>query len=243
MTIAGARGELGIGGAVVHDSTAARRICRMPAQGALFHASGRRPLELIETLRYVPGEGFTRLALHLARMAALGRRSSASPSIATPRWPRCKPPCRPRAGPMRVRLTLNEAGAFAATAAPLADAAPTPWRFAISPERVVSTDLLQRHKTDWRELLRIRTCAPGRRNRLRRSPVPEREAAKSPKARAPTSSPKSTARWSRRRFPPASSMAACAAKCWTRATASKGRSRARILRRPKRSISEIRCAV
>ena len=53
---------------------------------------------------------------------------------------------------MRARLTLNEAGEFDATAVPLAEAAPAQWRYCLSPERVLSTDLLQRHKTNWRDL-------------------------------------------------------------------------------------------
>ena len=52
----------------------------------------------------------------------------------------------------RVRLTLNEAGQFNATAAPLSAEAPPQWKFAISPTRIASNDLLNRHKTNWREI-------------------------------------------------------------------------------------------
>ena len=69
LTLEGARGELGVGGAVVHDSTAQGEYAECLLKARYF-AQARKPLELIETLRYAPGEGFTRLDLHLARMAA-----------------------------------------------------------------------------------------------------------------------------------------------------------------------------
>jgi para-aminobenzoate synthetase/4-amino-4-deoxychorismate lyase len=53
-------------------------------------------------------------------------------------------------GPLRVRLTLDETGAFACTASPLGDS-PATWSFAISPHRVNSADTLLRHKSTWRE--------------------------------------------------------------------------------------------
>src|SRR6185312_6214522 len=65
LTIAGGRGELGIGGGVVQDSEGAGEYaeCRLKAR---FFEQGRRPIELIETLRY--GQGFVRLNAHLVRM-------------------------------------------------------------------------------------------------------------------------------------------------------------------------------
>ena len=50
-----------------------------------------------------------------------------------------------------MRLTLNEQGDHAAVAYELA-ANPSHWRYAVSPERTDSADLLLRHKTSWREL-------------------------------------------------------------------------------------------
>ena len=52
--------------------------------------------------------------------------------------------------PLRVRLTLDEEGAFACTASPLGSA-PSQWSFALSPHRIDSDDALLRHKTNWRE--------------------------------------------------------------------------------------------
>jgi para-aminobenzoate synthetase/4-amino-4-deoxychorismate lyase len=150
LTIADGHGELGIGGAVVYDSTAPSEYdeCLVKAR---YYEAARKPLELIETLRYAPGEGFTRLERHLARMASSAPvfglafdRARALRNLQSAVFG--------AAGPMRVRLTLNEAGEFATTAAPLPDAAPARWTYAISPERVTSTDLLLRHKTNWREL-------------------------------------------------------------------------------------------
>ena len=52
---------------------------------------------------------------------------------------------------LRIRLTLDESGAFACTSAPLGETKPV-WTYAISPHRARSTDALSRHKTNWREL-------------------------------------------------------------------------------------------
>jgi len=150
LTISGGRGELGIGGAVVYDSTPASEYaeCLLKAR---YYEAARNPLELIETLRYAPGEGFARLDLHLARMArsaeAFGltfARGAALQAIQSAVFN--------ASSAMRVRLTLNEDGQFAATAAPLSEAAPSQWTYAISPRRILSTDVLQQHKTTWREL-------------------------------------------------------------------------------------------
>jgi para-aminobenzoate synthetase/4-amino-4-deoxychorismate lyase len=56
-----------------------------------------------------------------------------------------------RSGPLRVRLTLDEAGRHEASAAAL-EANPPHWTYAIASGRVRSTDLLQQHKTSWRDL-------------------------------------------------------------------------------------------
>ena len=150
LTIGETAGELGIGGAVVYDSTAPSEYaeCLLKAR---YYEAARRPLELIETLRYAHGEGFTRLDLHLARMARSASvfgfvfdRARALRNLQSAVFD--------AGGPMRVRLTLDEAGVFKAAAAPLAGNAPVQWRYAISPEPVLSTDILQEHKTSWREL-------------------------------------------------------------------------------------------
>jgi para-aminobenzoate synthetase/4-amino-4-deoxychorismate lyase len=147
LTIAGTHGELGIGGGVVQDSDGVAEYaeCRLKAR---FFDENRPPLELIETLKW--DKGFVRLDSHLARMAASAK------TFALPFDER-----RARAAlgavvvghdcPMRIRLTLDEAGRHAATAVPL-DANPPHWTYAIADARVASTDQLQRHKTSWRAL-------------------------------------------------------------------------------------------
>ena len=82
--------------------------------------------------------------------------------------------------------------------------------YAISPERIRSTDLLQQHKTNWRDLYEsehARLTADGGCDEV----VFLNERGEVAEGAAPTSSPRSMARWSLRRSPPAFSTAACAA--------------------------------
>jgi para-aminobenzoate synthetase/4-amino-4-deoxychorismate lyase len=147
LTVWGDEGELGIGGGVVQDSRAESEYaeCLLKAQ---FFETVRRPLELIETLRHE--NGFVRLSAHLARMEASARvfglafdRAAAKGAL--------EKAVAGRDGPLRVRLTLNEAGCHDATAHDL-PFNPPHWTYAISPERTDSRDLFLRHKTNWREL-------------------------------------------------------------------------------------------
>jgi len=166
LTIAGDRGELGIGGAVVQDSVLAGEYaeCLLKAR---YYEAARRPLELVETLRWSPAEGLVRLDRHLARMArsadCLGipfNEARARESLISALPPPCGEvgPPEPRSGeggagggPLRLRLSLSESGDFACTAAALPEGK-APWTYAISPVRVSSHDALARHKTNWREL-------------------------------------------------------------------------------------------
>jgi para-aminobenzoate synthetase / 4-amino-4-deoxychorismate lyase len=146
LTIAGNRGELGIGGAVVHDSNAADEYAECLLKARYYEAE-RKPLELIETLRH-SHEGFTRLDLHLSRM----KRSAETFGLPFEREAAMRALERTIFdAPARIRLTLNEAGEFSATSAPLSDEK-AEWKFAISPIRIASADLLNRHKTNWREI-------------------------------------------------------------------------------------------
>jgi len=147
LTISGYAGSLGIGGGVVQDSREASEYaeCLLKAR---FFESARRPLELIETLKW-KGD-FVRLARHLARMAASAElfglafdetraRQALGDAVAG------------GTGALRVRLALNEAGLFQTSAPPLAENPPH-WTYDISPLRLDSADLLLRHKTNWREI-------------------------------------------------------------------------------------------
>jgi para-aminobenzoate synthetase/4-amino-4-deoxychorismate lyase len=144
LTIRDGAGELGIGGAVVRDSSSGSEYeeCLLKAR---YYDSARWPLELIETLRWSPGEGFIRLDAHLERMT----RSAKFFGIPFDR----NRLVLPQGGneDLRVRITLSEDGAFACTTAPLGKT-PSRWTYAISPKRVQSSDLLARHKTNWREI-------------------------------------------------------------------------------------------
>lgn len=147
LTITGNSGELGIGGGVVQDSQLDSEYaeCLLKAQ---FFERDRRPLELIETLRW--DKVFSRLDRHFARMEASARVlglafDSCTARIALHHAVTGKP------GVQRVRLSLNEQGEHVAVSQ---DLAPNPphWIYGISPQRTHSADLLLRHKTSWREL-------------------------------------------------------------------------------------------
>src|SRR5580692_477112 len=158
LTIEDHKGELGIGGAVVHDSLAAAEYaeCLLKAR---YYEAARKPLELIETLRYEPHKGFVRAERHLSRMQA-----SASffhmPFDESLAWQSLGKAIDDGNGPLRVRLTLNETGEFACTSASLGAAAPV-WNFTISEKRVNSADILLQHKTNRRELYESEFAACG----------------------------------------------------------------------------------
>ncbi len=147
MTIAQGKGELGIGGGVVHDSRSDSEYaeCLLKAR---FFEQGRRPLELIETLRWE--NNFVRLDRHFARMEASARVFGLPFDSCTARIA-LHHAVAGKSGAQRVRLTLNEQGDHDAVAYDLG-AIPPHWTYAISPERTHSADLLLRHKTSWREL-------------------------------------------------------------------------------------------
>ncbi|MBA2588423.1 MAG: aminodeoxychorismate synthase component I [Alphaproteobacteria bacterium] len=147
LTIQGGQGELGIGGGVVQDSSADSEYAECLLKARFFEAA-RLPLELIETLRFE--NTFIRLESHLARMensaSVFGLTFDAAAATVA-----LEQAVAGRAGPLRVRLTLDEAGEHRASAH---DLPPNPanWTYAVSPEHTNSDDLLLRHKTNWRGL-------------------------------------------------------------------------------------------
>jgi para-aminobenzoate synthetase/4-amino-4-deoxychorismate lyase len=147
LTISGDAGELGIGGGVVQDSGCDSEYAECLLKARFFDAV-RRPLTLIETLRFE--NGFARLQKHLDRMArSAAQLGMAFQADAARRA--LEGAVSGRAGPLRVRLTLDEAGEHRATAAPLPPD-PAHWTYAISPHPVSRRDPISRHKTDWRDL-------------------------------------------------------------------------------------------
>ncbi|HKU66065.1 MAG TPA: aminodeoxychorismate synthase component I [Rhizomicrobium sp.] len=147
LTVWGDEGALGIGGGVVQDSDAAGEYaeCLLKAR---FFETARKPLELIETLRWE--KGFVRLTAHLARMEQSARVFGLAFDRATA-LAALEKAVAGKQGALRVRLTLNEAGDHDASAHDLAFNPPH-WTYAVSPERTHSEDMFLRHKTNWREL-------------------------------------------------------------------------------------------
>ncbi|HEY2032658.1 MAG TPA: aminodeoxychorismate synthase component I [Rhizomicrobium sp.] len=149
LTIREGRGELGIGGAVVHDSRAASEYdeCLLKAR---YYDVARKPFELIETLRFSSREGFVRRELHLERMA----RSAATFSIPFDRGRAMlamEKAISGSTGDQRVRLGLAENGSFSCMVASLSARSAAPWRYVVSGVEMQSSDALLRHKTNWRE--------------------------------------------------------------------------------------------
>lgn len=107
--------------------------------------------ELIETMRWEPGEGFVRLDEHLARLyasaAALGFRADPE---------RVGEALREAVGdrvPLRVRLTLAADGQVKAVTLPFEPVAQgTVWTLRIAETRIDANDPLLRHKTSRRDV-------------------------------------------------------------------------------------------
>lgn len=117
-----------------------------PLEGTLREGSRRPDLRLIETLGW-DGAKLVRGERHLARLAG---------SAAALGWP-CDVGAaraalyRDRAGPARLRLTLDREGAVEVTAGAIGPVA-VPWRVVLSERRLASDDVWLRHKTTHRPL-------------------------------------------------------------------------------------------
>lgn len=149
LTISGGRGELGLGGAVVQDSRCEAEYaeCLLKAR---YYQAARRPLELIETLRFSPDEGLVRGKRHLARMVGSAAAFGIACDTDAAMQMLDKSVANAEAD-LRIRLTLSDGGEFSCTTAPLPPN-PASWTCMISSQRVLAGDALARHKTSWRTL-------------------------------------------------------------------------------------------
>lgn len=150
LTIERGRGELGIGGAVVHDSTVQSEYdeCLLKA---LFYEAERKPFELIETLGYSPRDGCVRQSIHLDRMAQSAE-TFRIPFDASEARRLLNETVSGAAHALRVRLALREDGVFSCTTAPMPSEVSASWRYVISSVKMPIGDVLLRHKTSWREI-------------------------------------------------------------------------------------------
>ncbi|QRM44237.1 aminotransferase class IV family protein [Rhizobium sp. BG4] len=106
---------------------------------------------LIETLRWEPGIGFTRLRLHLARLDRSARRIGFPTPLQAK--DRLEEAVAGATTSLRVRLTLDAAGRIDVTSAAFTPPAPdTIWKLRIASQRLDSADKLLRIKTTRREV-------------------------------------------------------------------------------------------
>ncbi|WP_297106621.1 aminodeoxychorismate synthase component I [uncultured Devosia sp.] len=137
------QGEIGVGGGIVADSVGSDEYAEALLKLS-FLADPAPPVTLIETFKWTPEDGYVLLDRHLDRLVGSAAyfalpvtRESAGAYLAAKAvdW----------TGPMRVRLTLSDAG-LDLSAVPLP---PTPekFRFAIAEEILDSGSLWLAHKT------------------------------------------------------------------------------------------------
>jgi para-aminobenzoate synthetase/4-amino-4-deoxychorismate lyase len=150
LTISGNRGELGIGGGVVHDSADGSEYaeCLLKAR---YYEAARLPLELIETLRFdAAGPVLVREQRHLERMARSAAQFGIAFDASRARALLAEAVAGARMS-LRVRLTLSDTGELAVSVSPFDLVTPSGWRFVVSDTRVNSADVLLLHKTSRRE--------------------------------------------------------------------------------------------
>ena len=122
----------------------------MPAEGALRDGTPAS-LELIETLRWEPDEGFLRLERHLARLQDSARELGFGCDRAAVRAALASA-IKGAEAARRVRLTLAQDGEAQATAQGFSlQPADTVWRLGVAANRLDSGDPLLRHKTTRRD--------------------------------------------------------------------------------------------
>ncbi len=144
-----ARAEFGVGSGIVWDSEAGSEYEECQVKAAILTAPAP-PFELLESLRWIPGTGCRLLVRHLARMEASAAYFGRPWDEATARAA-LEQATAGLTTPAKVRLLLNDAGAFRCEVQPLG-LIPTPFRVAMADEPVSSQDVFLFHKTTRRDV-------------------------------------------------------------------------------------------
>ena len=152
----------GAGGGIVWDSTGVQEYAEVLAKTKILgRVAAQAQIELFETLRWTPGEGFSRLERHLQRL----RRSAEFFGIPISLASACNVLENTVAGDrdrgLRIRLSLDVQGEFRIECAELpeqmAPADAQPIRLAAEP--IDSSDIYLRHKTSQRDAYEQATAA------------------------------------------------------------------------------------
>ncbi len=137
--------KIGLGSAVVADSTAAGEWAECLAKGR-FVTAGARPFDLIETMAFDPSDGLLLLDRHLERMKASADALGFAFDRHDVRNELQAATFRLRAA-ARVRLLLARSGAVAIEIRPAPTAQPAPVAVSLATLPVDPTDFRLRHKT------------------------------------------------------------------------------------------------
>ena len=137
------RAELGLGSAVVADSTAPREWRECLAKGAFLTHGTPAPM-LIETMHADPNEGIRDRARHLARLDASAAAFDFNPTDAGAALDGAVGTL---AGPARLRLLRSRDGGLEIETGPLPPARTGPADVAVVPLPVDARDMRLRHKT------------------------------------------------------------------------------------------------
>lgn len=153
------RGEYGVGGGVVWDSSAEEEHAECAAK-AVALTRPRPRFSLLETLLWVPGRGYTLLDRHLDRLAESAAYFGfpldldATRALLADRAPRSA------TGRLRARLLLSAAGELSVECHDLVPV-PEPWNVELAVEAIDPEDPFLFHKTTHRETYeRLRRAAP-----------------------------------------------------------------------------------
>lgn len=141
----GGRATLGLGSGIVADSEADAE-WRECATKAAFVARRARHFDLIETLRFTPGEGFAYLDRHLARLTASAAYWNFAYDAAAARAA-LDAAVVGATGPTRVRLLLGPSGVLTVQTAPLGPSPEGPVEVGLASCPIASDDPRLFHKT------------------------------------------------------------------------------------------------